>query len=245
MKSILLSFFLILSGSIAFAQVAIDSTAAKKDSVVLSRNPARDRFIFDLHWDGWLDAPDSMDIKGFSSGVGFHFFYDVPFGKPSTEKAGASFAIGIGYSASNYYNKSFFSYDTTTNITSVNPYSADITIKKDKFVVNYLEVPLEFRFHTKENKGNSFKIAIGFKGGYVFSNHTKYVGEDPQQISDDDIKVKVYRIPNVNKLQYGPTFRIGYGNVNLQAYYGLNTIFEDGFGPSGQPITVGISFNPF
>jgi len=202
-------------------------------------DPSRDRIIMNIHWDGWMGAPDSFNVKGLSSGLGFHFFYDIPLGSDNV-----SFAIGAGLSWSNYYNNSYFTYDTA-QVTIPVQFDDSIPITKNKLVINYLEVPLEFRFRTDPKKGNSFKVAVGFKGGYVLSDHTKFVGEDYISGSDDEIKYKNYRTKNLGNLQYGPTLRIGYSKVNLEAYYGLSTIFEEGKGPSGTPITVGVSFNPF
>lgn len=203
-------------------------------------DPSRDRIIMNVHWDGWMGAPDSFNVKGLSSGLGFHFFYDIPLGSDNV-----SFAIGAGLSWSNYYNNSYFTYEDSTQYTVPMKYNDTITYKKNKFVINYVEVPLEFRFRTDEKNGNRFKAAIGFKAGYVLTNHTKYVGDDWLQGSADEIKYKQYRVKNLSGLQYGPTLRIGYSKINLEAFYGLAPIFEDGKGPAGNPITVGISFNPF
>lgn len=206
-------------------------------------DPSRDRIIMNVHWDGWLGAPDSLNVKGLSSGMGFHFYYDIPLGS-STMKDNVSFAIGAGFSWSNYYNNSYFGYDTSGNTFST-PFAEEVQFSKNKLVVNYVEVPLEFRFRTDEKNGNRFKLAVGFKGGYVLSNHTKFVGDDYLSGSEDEIKYKQYRIKNMSNLQFGPTLRLGYSKVNIEAYYGLAPLFIEGEGPTGTPITVGISFNPF
>jgi hypothetical protein len=59
------------------------------------------------------------------------------------------------------------------------------------------------------------------------------------------LNTKQYRIKNMSNLQFGPTLRLGYSKVNIEAYYGLAPLFIEGEGPTGTPITVGISFNPF
>jgi hypothetical protein len=245
MKRTLLVFsfaFLIVTTQAQVTDTAVIIAADTVSSPPFDRDDySRDRLIFNVHWDGWLNADDSMGVKGLSSGVGLHFYYDIPLGGDNF-----SFAIGAGFSWSNYYNDSYFIYDT---ITLVKPFPDSIGVNKNKFVISYVEVPVEFRFRTNENKnGKRFKLAAGFKGGYVISDHVKYVGEDWRNMTadpDDEIKYKEYRIPFVNRLHYGPTFRIGYDKVNLEAYYGLSTIFEEGKGPSGTPITIGISINPF
>jgi hypothetical protein len=38
---------------------------------------------------------------------------------------------------------------------------------------------------------------------------------------------------------------VGYGNVNVHAFYGLSDLFEDGRGPQGNALEIGLSFNPF
>ncbi len=220
-----------------FGQV-IDTVTSTAD-LYENEDPSRDRIILNVHWDGWLGAPDSLSIKGLSSGFGMHFFYDIPLGSDNV-----SFAIGAGFSWSNYYNNAYFTYDTS-QFTIVNRFNDSVQWKKNKFVLNYVEVPLEFRFRTDEKNGNRFKLAIGFKGGYVISNHTKFVGDDWKYGSADEIKYKDYRVKNISGLQYGPTLRIGYSKINIDAYYGLAPLFEEGKGPEGNPITVGISFNPF
>ncbi len=228
-----------------FASVSVyaqsDSTYTGPTSTSFDDDGSRDRFLISLHWDGWMGAPDSLKVKGLSSGIGIHSMYDIPLGGDNV-----SFAIGAGFSWSNYYNNALFAYDSNTTV--IDPLTDEDTISysKNKFVINYVEVPLEFRFRTDENNsGNRFKVAVGFKAGYMLSNHTKFVGEDYISGTSDEIKYKQYRIRNVSTLQYGPTLRVGYGKVNIQAYYGLATIFEEGKGPSGTPLTVGISFNPF
>ena len=251
MKKFLLPVVLVTVTTGLFAQT--DTDTLDLDEIVNEVNvasPDRDRFVFNVHWDGWLGAADSIDVGALSRGVGIHFFYDIPLDAAKQ----FSFAAGVGWNNSNYYTKALFVNDTLGN-TQVVPFNESQTVTRSKIVLNYVEVPVEFRFRTKPNtKGNSFKVAVGFKGGYQFANHTKYVGDDyilneNNQIifvdGESEIKFKRYRFDNLSALQYGPTFRIGYGNVNLEAYYGLGNIFQDGQGPTGNPLQIGVSFNPF
>ncbi|MFN3939061.1 MAG: outer membrane beta-barrel protein, partial [Chitinophagales bacterium] len=121
-----------------------------------------------------------------------------------------------------------------------------INVKKNKLALGLLEIPIEFRYRTlPDGKGNSFKVAVGFKGGYQFTNKTKYVGDDIFFNTAEETKIKVFRYEALNTFRYGPTFRVGYGAVNLQAFYGLSEIFQEGKGPTGFPMEIGISFNPF
>ena len=240
MKKIYIIFCLLGIAGFMNAQTT-DTVTANINEDVLEEDPSRDRIIMDIHWDGWLNSPDSLKIKGLSSGIGLHLFYDIPLGGKSSN---VSFAIGGGISWSNYYNNSYFTYDTSQYTVSV-PFSDTLGINKNKLTLTYFEVPIEFRFRTDPKQGNSFKVAIGFKGGYVLSNHVKYVGEDWLEKSNDEIKYKNYRVKNMSNLQYGPTLRIGYSKINIDAYFGLSDLFEEGKGPTGNPLTIAISFNPF
>jgi Outer membrane protein beta-barrel domain len=240
MQKWLIAFFLLFS---AVSLTAQTGTTADVDTSATSisfedEDPSRDRFLLSFHWDGWMGAPDSMKVKGLSSGIGIHTMYDIPLGSDNV-----SFAIGAGLSWSNYYNNVFFTGDSITTVTPI--VDSVIAYNKNKFVINYVEVPVEFRFRTDEKNGNRFKAAVGFKAGYMLSNHTKYVGDDYISGTGDEIKYKQYRIRNTSTLQYGPTLRLGYNKVNIQAYYGLASIFTEGDGPTGNPLTIGISFNPF
>lgn len=201
----------------------------------------RDRFVFNLHWDGWLNHADSLKINAFSSGVGFHFFYDIPLDKNNQ----FSFAPGVGYSCSNYYNNALFIEDSA-DVVKVSIIEESVNVKKNKIALGLVEVPIEFRYRSMpDSKGNSFKIAAGFKGGWQFTNKTKYVGDDIIFNGPSDVKVKIFRYEALNIFRYGPTFRIGYGAVNIQAFYGLSELFNEGEGPTGFPMEIGISINPF
>lgn len=246
MRKILTLIGVITMASSVFAQTDTATTTTETPTAVNfdDDDPSRDRIIMNLHWDGWMGAPDSLNIKGLSSGIGFHFYYDIPLG-PDRLSDNISFAIGAGFNWSNYYNNSQFLYDTATNVTYTVKFTEDVQFKKNKLVINYVEVPLEFRFRTDEKNGNRFKAAIGFKAGYVISNHTKFVGDDYLTGTENEIKYKQYRLNNMSNLQYGPTIRLGYSKVNIEAFYGLAPIFIDGEGPTGNPLTIGVSFNPF
>ncbi|HAE12866.1 MAG: outer membrane beta-barrel protein [Chitinophagales bacterium] len=243
---------LLMAGGTIFAQT--DTTTVVDDEEIVNEmnvgTPDRDRFVFSLHWDGLLGAPDSMDVGPLSRGVGLHFYYDIPFDAAKQY----SFAVGLGWNNANYYTKSLLVNDSLGN-TNIVGFNESQSVTRNKLAVHYVEVPVEFRFRTKPNqKGNSFKVAVGFKGGYQFSNHTKYVGDE--YLIDDannvtlvdnanEIKYKFYRYSSLSSVQYGPTLRIGYANVNLEAFYGMAGLFQEGKGPAGTPLQIGVSFNPF
>ena len=67
------------------------------------------------------------------------------------------------------------------------------TLKLIGILEDYVDVPLEIRFKTKADAQNqSFKFAVGFKGGYLVNSHTKY--------KDSGGKIKIYDIKNKRHL---------------------------------------------
>ena len=92
----------------------------------------------------------------------------------------------------------------------------------------------------------SWKLAAGFKIGFLIHSGWRYKGEEYRDIRNDtngNIKFKEHGVPNLEKIRYGATLRGGYGPFNLHIYYSLSKLFSDGQGIDLQPITFGISIN--
>lgn len=220
------------------------SVKAQDDSgeSVSIKAPKSDRVILGITNDIWQDAPDSMDIKTINRGFILYSMMDFPI-----KSSNFSFAPGIGVGIHNLYSDG--SFNNKVNATGVRvdtvafqPY--DDTYKSDvnKFTVAYLDIPLELRYRTKnEKKSKQFKIAIGGKAGLMLSNYQKYKGK----IGDLKVKQKEYNVENVEKFRYGATFRVGRGNWNLYGFYSLSKLFEEDKGPELYPITVGLVVTPF
>ncbi len=202
------------------------------------RPGGQDRLVAQFNWNTWLNAPDGIESRWFSRGFNLFFMYDLELGKSPI-----SIAPGIGFATDNLYHNGFFTATDTFTTLSVIPDS--ITFNNNKLQTTYLEIPLELRFRTKANdKGQSFKIAAGIRGGLLITSHMKYNGEGTVfGLAQQEVKYKQYDVPGLDNLRYGATFRVGYGPVNLSAYYGLSTLFEKGRGPEMVPFQIGLSFN--
>ena len=167
MKKFLLPVVLVTITTGLLAQT--DTDTLDLDEIVNEVNvasPDRDRFVFNVHWDGWLGAADSIDVGALSRGVGIHFFYDIPLDAAKQ----FSFAAGVGWNNSNYYTKALFANDTLGN-TQVVPFNESQTVTRSKIVLNYVEVPVEFRFRTKPNTYYS----ITASPGQVVKNGDEYL----------------------------------------------------------------------
>jgi len=220
--------------------VTDNSTAVKKAS------QSRDRLIMELNYNDWLGKPDSIDTKWYGRGINLYFMYDFKLGKQNI----VSFAPGLGFSSHNVYHNTLIveqSIDSLPNFghTLMLEIPEGIDYRNNKINTNYVEVPVELRFRTKPNQyGKSFKVALGARFGYLFNAHTKYRG-DSFDGSGKTIKYKTFLLPNINKLRFGPSIRIGYGNFSIVSYYALTGVFESDVAPKLNAFSIGLSFNSF
>jgi hypothetical protein len=200
----------------------------------------RDRLTMTVSWNTWLNNSDStLKIEAQSRGFDAHWMFDFLF----KEESRFSLAPGLGIGTSNVFHNSSISLDSTGTIFT--PYPDSVNVTKNKLATTYAEIPIELRFRSKPNKNNnSFKIGIGIKAGMLLAAKTKYVGDgSPFGVATDEAKIKTFRIPNVNRFRYGATFRVGYANFNLVAFYSLATLFETNLGPTLNPFSIGFCFS--
>jgi hypothetical protein len=95
-------------------------------------------------------------------------------------------------------------------------------------------------------KNNAFKFYLGGKIGLMLSNHTKYNGDDYEEnYPTGSIRIKEYKIANVNKYRYGLTARIGWKWIQVYGYYSISKLFKKDLGPDMYPISVGLTISPY
>jgi len=253
--------------TLAFLFAVSVNAQQKKDSVRVKNKTSEikkgnvgilnqaDRIVFDIFSDIWMNAPtDSMTIKKVNRGADFYLMKEFPFGKSNF-----SFALGLGVGCTNLYSnstpvKSFTidslgakAYDGKTVFTKIPSFSPDgkqdIHFKNNKFTLIYLDIPLEFRYRMRNN---AFKVYLGGKVGLTLSNHTKYNGDDyNENYPTGNIRIKEYKIANVQKYRYGLTARIGWKWIQVYGYYSLSKLFKKDLGPDMYPISVGLTISPY
>lgn len=258
MRKIVLSFLIVVcSVMVVFGQDSIKPlpaiTAPKGISAQVKKRitTAKDRLVIDLCMmnaiikkDGGVTVPNDFKLGGFNRGINVYFMYDVVLGK-KTKPQHFSIAPGIGVGSENYYFKNYkltWHYDSLTRF---KPLGDSISSKNSKLNMTYIDIPIEFRYRSSPNKktGMSWKIAVGFKFGFLVGSKWKYKGEDPNKgTNGENVTIKDIKVANMSKFRYGPTIRGGYGPVSLFAYYSIGSAFTTK-GPKMNPIVFGISIN--
>ena len=258
MKNLLLALglFFCLNAIPALAQdnqPTIENKAKEFNSI------SRDRVLIELNYTGWYNddssffGEDSVQMKWFNRGLNLYFMWDLILG--DKEKSRFAFAPGLGISCHNVYMNArpttVIDQETLTAGSVFVPITDNY--RNNKIATTHIEVPLELRYRSKPDQfSRSFKVAVGLRLGYLWQKNYKYKGEisvpniDPEEADNIlSVKTKSLTIPGMSKYRFGPSLRIGYGNVSLVGFMSLNKLFEENRGPGLQPFSIGVTFNSF
>jgi hypothetical protein len=190
----------------------------------------------DLFSDVWEGLPPTVAFKDYNPGVNLYYSYPIEINK------NVGFAVGGGFSWHNLYSNGL-PMEMTDSVTGLYsgtefvrlPYGT--SYKKNKIRLSYFDIPVEFRIKTYEPK--KFRFAIGGKIGILTKAITKYKGSE---LTGDFAAFNGKQdINHLNMLRYGVSARIGYGIINLYAYYQLSEVFEHQASPTMYPLSFGIS----
>lgn len=219
---IIISIAFVLTCSIGFSQGLFEYFKLTADGDGIEKF---DRIAVDLNYDTWLNTPKGIETGNFSIGVNAYWFKDMPLDSASH----VALAIGLGISAHNVHHNGEFvkSVVNGNTVTHLNVLPESVTWKKNKFLVNYFDIPFELRFRNmhirskkQDGKTRSFRFYPGFKAGILMSNHTKWI--------DSKIKYKLYNLDNTLPYRYGLSCKIGFGKFVLAGFYSLTPLFEKG-----------------
>ncbi|MCW3078222.1 MAG: hypothetical protein JWO32_2831 [Bacteroidetes bacterium] len=220
---------------LTFSIFAQDKDKTQEDEYNLKnyKLEPEDRLIIEINHTSWIGYPATIKTKLPSVGVNIALMFDKPMGSSSF-----SFGYGIGFFSHNFHSNADFIYsrDSITNNfnTHLEAYTRPVSL--NRYAEKILEIPLEIRYRTKTDR--QLKIHLGAKIGYVVN--------DFRSIKDNDGKIRVYNIKNINPIRYGVNFRIGYEQVALSACYYFSEVFTSNRGPSGiHPFSIGIAIIPY
>jgi hypothetical protein len=203
--------------------------------------------LIDLGFSFLNSAPESMDTKFFGSKtINFYYQYDIPFGDAS--KFSVHPGVGIGIDKFSFDKDVILNLDTDYNVV-LDDFATlfpNGKLKKSKWSSTYVDIPLEFRFHTNpDDKARSFKVGLGGRIGYLLNSNSKI------KYTEDGttIKLKNNQKFEMNTIRYGGTVRVGIGWFNLFYYHNFSDLFKSGEGPLVQTAitnyTVGLTIAGF
>ncbi|TVQ83710.1 MAG: PorT family protein [Bacteroidetes bacterium] len=198
----------------------------------IPRMRPKDRLIFGLFTDVWSNLPGDMETKAINRGVTIDYLQDFPI-----STSNFSFAVGLGFASHNLYGDYF--YERTLGRHDFVPNLLDLDYDRNKISLNYLNIPLELRFRTR-NTPQTFRIHAGVKAGLLVNAHTKYVGEVLP--GGRETKYKEGKLDNIESFMFGFHGRIGYGRINLNTFINLTDIFEGNNAQDASLVSFGLSF---
>jgi hypothetical protein len=242
MKKVILSLLTILLFSgLAKAQTA----TTEKKMADLSSRPA-DHLMIQFGADSWIGGPDSVK----TSGTGRHFNVYFMLDKPFRTNNKFSLAYGVGFGTNNQY----IDKDTYVDVAQIGNSirfkpldSLSNRFDKQKVATVYLQVPAELRYYSNPaNPAKSWKLAAGLKVGLLFKGYTK--SKDFQTFNGTSLYGKTYVQKMSNKRFFTSnditlTARAGYGMFALTAGYSFTPVIRDGYGPSFNRLSVGLSIS--
>ncbi len=242
MKKVILSLLTILLFSgLAQAQ----TTATEKKMADLSSRPA-DHLMIQFGSDSWVGAPDSVKTSGMGRHFNIYFMLDKPFRTNNK----FSLAYGVGFGTNNQYIDKRTIVDLSQVGNSIRFKQLDSLANrydKQKVATVYLQVPAEIRYYSNPaNPAKSWKLAAGIKVGLLFKGYTKM--KDYQTASGNSFYGKTYVQKVSNKRFFTSndvtlTARAGYGILSLNVGYSVTPVIRDGYGPSFNGLSVGLSIS--
>jgi len=170
------------------------------------------------------------------------------------------FTTGLGFQISNYYfNDNYVMIKDSSTLVAYKVQDSmgnPVTLKVNKMVVSYLNLPLFFEYQTNAYRRlNSFHITLGVIAGVRIGSYTKQVYDNKDEsyflVDDSGNKIASFDVEHHTVKDRGPyhlspfkldaAFRIGWSHLNLFGTYSLTKMFQKDQGPELYPFTVGLT----
>lgn len=242
MKKVILSLLTILLFSgLAKAQ----TSGTEKKMADLSSRPA-DHLMIQFGSDSWVGAPDSVKTSGMGRHFNIYFMLDKPFRTNNK----FSLAYGLGFGTNNQYIDNGTYVDVAQVANTIRFKQLDSSANrydKQKVATVYLQLPAEVRYYSNPaNPAKSWKLAAGVKVGLLFKGFTKV--KDYQTSTGQSLYGKTYVQKMSNKRFFTSndvtlTARAGYGILSVNVGYSVTPVIRDGYGPSFNRLSVGLSIS--
>src|SRR5688572_6361301 len=224
-----------------FAQDSISTVPKKKQPINLAGR-ANDHLLLQFAYTDWAGTPDSIRTKGFSRSFNVYFMFDFPF-KTNPK---LSVALGPGVASDHIlFDETYVAIKDIATTLRFENQSDTNHFKKTKLNTTYFEVPLEFRYVANPlNSDNSFKFALGIKGGFLASAHTRNVDlENKNDVSLNEYTMKEKSKRYFNTTRILATARIGFGHFTAYGSYQMTSLFKEGASADIKPWSIGLTLS--
>lgn len=192
----------------------------------------------DLGFNTFLNTKDNMlDQAGLkpwgSRYISFNPYYMVRIGG---KESPLRLRSGLDFAFNNYmFDNNYVLIESEAGGTSYTEFKKDSRgLDKTKLATSSVNLPL---MAIVDFKKPDFRFGVGGFIGYRLGSHTKIKYNQ----EGDEKKDKDQGNFNLEDLQYGAKFTIGYRGLDLFANYNLNELFKDGRGPNANVLSFGIT----
>ncbi|MDP4838735.1 MAG: PorT family protein [Algoriphagus sp.] len=148
-----------------------------------------------------------------------------------------NFGLGFQWYNFKFENRDFQAVRGPNEISFVE--RTDVTGVKSKLSASYLTAMTLLEVNLGKNKEKGLTVAAGPYIGYRLGGRSKFVYEESGRAMDRTEKINTGLY--LENLRYGFRGEVGVGkNITFFSTYDLNELFQEGKGPSLNPITFGI-----
>ena len=243
MKSLIAIMLLFTLSTLGFGQETSTTANGQRSTGVMAPGAEPDlpgTLTVDFGFNFLQSAPDNLDLRFWKSkGVGLYYLYDMPIGQ---SKFSFHPGLGVGFESYAFSQNVTLTYAPGADSVNVVDLDGEIyeTVDKSKLITHYVDVPLEFRFYSKENQ-RGFMVAVGAKVGYLFNSYTKIKYETEGKPRTSTLRQDF----NLNRLRYGASARLGFRGFNLHGQYMFSDLFKSDGGPEVNNYKIGLSIALF
>ncbi len=234
MRSFLAVLLLFLSLN-SVAQDTEENAVQETDTLSPPADPhyREDQFYASVAYELMQAAPKGYSQYSFSTEVTTGFLRDFPVNK----RRNKAIAIGVGYAYNNIKHNLLVAEGDPSNAYEI---VSKTLFDKNKLVLHYVELPIEFRWRTSNDVSHMFwRVYAGVKFSYLF--------KDKAEVYYSDYSVKIKNDPNMNKWITNVYIAAGYNTWNFYAGLALNSLYKNTLAASGeslkmQPLRFGMMF---
>ncbi|WP_127846538.1 porin family protein [Psychroflexus aestuariivivens] len=233
MKSIYFYFLFLFFGANLLAQEERDESEWLKNNEPDSLY-REDQFYIGISFNFLSDLPEDVNQSGFSGGLNFGFIRDIPL----NEQRNIAIGVGLGLNL-NTYGQNLKISEVDGNY-QYQPLTDESEYTINRFNMNIVEVPIEFRWRTSTLEKNAFwRVYLGMNLGYTFRFKSTFEAPDES--------IELTKPDELERFRTSLKLTFGYGVINFFVDYSLNPVFDANILNSNQslginPIKAGLTF---